>query len=118
MKKCGYCGHENDEALEACSQCGTPFERKPLTAEQRATVVMGVGFVFQFFARHILVNSSPGAPSGLLGLAMGVLGVGIMVWGCTRFAFAKGYSRWFGLLGLLSCLGPIVLYFLPRRPVA
>jgi 4-amino-4-deoxy-L-arabinose transferase-like glycosyltransferase len=87
-----------------------------MTAEQWATVVMGVGFVFQFFARHIMENSDPGARSGLLGVVVFVLGTAIMVWGCTRYAFAKGYPRWLGVLGLLSCLGPIVLYFLPKRP--
>jgi hypothetical protein len=115
MKKCGYCGHENDDGLAACSQCGTPFERAPMTPEQKATVIMGIGFVFQYLSRHILSSSDPGAASGLLGLAMLVVGAGIMVLGCSRYAFLKGYSRWLGLLGLLSCLGGIVLYFLPKR---
>src|SRR5688500_1284152 len=27
MKTCGYCGHENDAAVERCAQCGTAFRR-------------------------------------------------------------------------------------------
>jgi hypothetical protein len=116
VKKCGYCGLENNDEQMGCSQCGTPFERAPMTAEQRATVIMGIGFVFQYLSRYILKAGDPPTPWGWLGLAMLVAGVGTMVWGCTRYAFLKGYPRWLGLLGLLSCFGAIVLYFLPKRP--
>jgi hypothetical protein len=114
MKKCGYCGHGNDDPQTTCSECGTPFERAPLTDEQKASVLMGIGFVLQIIARQILLNSDPRAPSQFLGLAVLIVGVAVLVWGCRQYAFAKGYPRWLGWLGILSCLGPVALYLMPK----
>ena len=35
--------------------------------------------------------------------------------GLCYYAQAKGYSKWLGLLGLLSCIGLIILACLPDR---
>jgi hypothetical protein len=39
----------------------------------------------------------------------------IFIWGCGQYARAKGYSPWFGLLGLLSIVGLILLVFFPDK---
>jgi peptidoglycan/LPS O-acetylase OafA/YrhL len=49
-----------------------------------------------------------GAPAGLLGSVL-------LIMGCCFYAKAKGYAWWVGLLGLLSCIGLVVLYFLPDQ---
>ena len=49
--------------------------------------------------------------TGLMVLAGGVM----LVVGLCYYALAKGYSKWLGLLGLLSCIGLIVLACLPDR---
>jgi hypothetical protein len=32
-----------------------------------------------------------------------------------NYAEVKGYSKWLGLVGLLSCIGLLVLVFVPDR---
>lgn len=44
-----------------------------------------------------------------------LVGVAIFCWGCTRYARAKGYSPWIGLLCVFSLLGLLVLVLLPDR---
>ena len=41
-------------------------------------------------------------------------GIAIYVWGCCLLASSKGYSRAWGLLGLTSCLGLVLLALFPR----
>ena len=116
-KKCEYCGLANEATQQACSRCGTPFGHTPYTAEQWATLVMGAGMVIQILARYILEASAPGTRSGLGGLVVLLAGVVVMVLGCTRYASLKGYSPLLGALGLLSCVGALVLYLLPKHPI-
>lgn len=59
------------------------------------------------------------AKAGFLGWLVGgpaaLLGSVLLIMGCCFYAKAKGYAWWFGLLGLLSCIGLIVLYVLPDQ---
>jgi hypothetical protein len=75
---------------------------------------MGAGFTLQVIGRYIC-SASRDRASFSLGLALILLGAGIFVWACRRYAFSKGYPRWLGWLGLASCLGAIVLFLLPNR---
>jgi hypothetical protein len=115
-KKCEYCGLANEATQQACSRCGTPFGHTPYTAEQWATVVMGAGMVIQILARYIAASrtTSPPKPDRVPGALASVV---VMVLGCTRYASLKGYSPLLGALGLLSCVGALVLYLLPKRPI-
>jgi hypothetical protein len=49
------------------------------------------------------------------GLVFTIVGVMFFTWGCMNYAEGKGHSKWLGLLGLLSCIGLLVLIFLPDR---
>jgi hypothetical protein len=42
-------------------------------------------------------------------------GVCLFCWGCSNYSVGKGYSKWLGFLGLLSCIGLLVLMILPDR---
>jgi hypothetical protein len=59
------------------------------------------------------------AKAGFLGWLVGgpvaLIGSVLLIMGCCFYAKAKGYAWWFGLLGLLSCIGLIILYFLPDQ---
>ena len=59
------------------------------------------------------------AKAGFLGAMVGgpvaLLGSVLLIMGCCFYAKAKGYAWWFGLLGLLSCVGLVVLYLLPDQ---
>ena len=37
MKRCGYCGRENPDKSEHCSECGTALTESPLPAQKPAT---------------------------------------------------------------------------------
>jgi hypothetical protein len=36
MKKCSYCGRENDKEANHCKECGTPFPEEPKPADMEA----------------------------------------------------------------------------------
>ena len=42
-------------------------------------------------------------------------GAGFFIYGCCCYAIGKGYSGGFGLLGVLSLLGLIILVLLPDK---
>jgi hypothetical protein len=44
-----------------------------------------------------------------------LIGVGLWVVGCMKYALSKGYSQWLGLLGLAALIGLIVLAVLPDK---
>jgi hypothetical protein len=51
----------------------------------------------------------------LLGLLAIIVGFLFFMWGCSSYAQGKGYSQWFGALGLFSIFGLIVLVLLPDK---
>lgn len=54
------------------------------------------------------------AAAALGGLGIALFGTGLLIAGLAFSARVKGRSGWWGLLGLLSCLGLLVLYFIPK----
>jgi hypothetical protein len=85
----------------------------------KTNIGVGVGLVLQIAARF-LVNEGefgPRAPIGLvaLGFVIMVIGFAFFIWGCMNYAEGKGYSKQLGWLGLLSCLGLLVMVCLPDR---
>ena len=75
-------------------------------------VGIGVGIWFMGAGGSMARMGPEWAPSGL---ALGVVGWGILIFGCVCCARAKGYAGWFGLLGFLGLLGPLILFFFPDR---
>ena len=82
--------------------------------DQSAKAYVGViiGFIVQVVGRLIANISNEGV---IIGAIVGLGGVAIFVWGCVNLAAVKGYSKWLGLLGLLSCIGLVVLILLPDQ---
>lgn len=50
-----------------------------------------------------------------IGGALFLAGVGVMTWGCLAYAQGKCYPAVYGLLGLLSFLGMLILVLLPDK---
>lgn len=75
----------------------------------QTNIGVGLGLVLQI-AGNIMARSESTA---LIGLICALLGLALFIWGCMNYAEGKGHSKWLGLLGLLSCLGLIILIFLP-----
>jgi hypothetical protein len=76
-----------------------------------------VTFVIAGIVLQILggIFAKAGILGALLGWPVGALGSVLLIMGCCFYAKAKGYAWWLGLLGLLSCIGLLVLYVLPDR---
>jgi hypothetical protein len=89
-----------------------------MTREKRAALgTIGVGLAVA--AAGFVLNAMLGALSQRLGHAFSLLitfGNVIFVVGCISLAQAKGQPWYVGLLGLLSCLGLAILWFVvPER---
>jgi len=80
--------------------------------EKKTKTNIGVGFgiVLQIAGR---VLAYMGGVVAILGLILILVGAASFIWGCMNYAEGKGHSKWLGLLGLLSCLGLIILICLP-----
>ncbi len=77
-----------------------------------AIQVLGQVFKFLFQAGYY---EGPFDPMAVLGQAITFVGLLIMVWACMSTCVEKGYSKWLGLLGLLSCVGLLVVLVLPEK---
>lgn len=65
----------------------------------------GAGFLLQAMGRNV---------SGLGGSMVVLVGSAAFVTGLVLYAQMRGRSGWWGLLGLLSCVGLLVLLVLPK----
>jgi hypothetical protein len=74
--------------------------------KRNSNIGVGVGILLS------IIGNSMGSGLGMILLIAGTVA---FIWGCSEFAQAKGYSPWFGALGLLSLLGLIVLVLLPNK---
>jgi hypothetical protein len=86
-----------------------------MNTKLRKTAISGLVLGFAISAVGFVANALLGAMSARLGHAMSLLivfGDVIFLVGCINLARAKGQPWYLGLLGLLSCLGLAVLWFL------
>jgi len=97
-------------------------ERKAL--QTKGAIFIIVGLVTSIGARVLgLVlttgtNDSPTDMNPILAIFILIASiVGLVCWfiGLSAYARSKGYSSWYSLLGLLSCIGLIILAVLPDR---
>jgi predicted alpha/beta hydrolase len=73
----------------------------------RQSLAIGVGgMVMQIVGSNI---------GGIAGMALSLLGLCSLFCGYGLYAKMKGRSPWWGVVGLFSCVGLIVLYFLPTE---
>jgi hypothetical protein len=96
-----------------------PNAAPPLTPERRAEVDSELkrlnrmsfmlalpGFAFQGFSRSM---------EGGIALLVSLLGTALVISGLVFYAKLRGRHPAWSVLGLASCLGLLVLYFLPKR---
>ena len=78
-----------------------------LPEEKRKTNMgVGMGILLQLVAGTL---KAPLAPFVVL------LGLACFIWGCSRYMRGKGHHPAWGLLGLLSIIGLVILIFFPDR---
>ncbi len=88
-------------------------------ALNRKSLTFGIpGIILQIVGNVVVRLQDPAAPNLLItlaGVAIALTGTGLLIYGLSFYARAKGHSGWLGLLGLLSCLGLIILAAMPDR---
>lgn len=81
----------------------------------RTSLLWGVpGLIIQAIA-YVLAINSRNPVVALLYLLLTFVGTGLLLVGLAHYAKAKGHSPWWGLAGLLSCIGIVVLAALSDR---
>ena len=85
-----------------------------MLAEKKRDTNVGVG---GGLALQLLGNvlQAQGGAMVVIGLVLLLVGLVLFIWGCMSYCEGKGYSKWLGLLGLLSIIGLLVLVLLPDR---
>ncbi|MFZ5867187.1 MAG: hypothetical protein ACOYXY_14980 [Thermodesulfobacteriota bacterium] len=80
----------------------------------RTNIGVGIGVVLSI-ASAILMQPGAHFVMNQLGILCLVVGTILFVWGCWSYAQGKGYHGAWGLLGLLSCVGLVILVLFPDR---
>jgi hypothetical protein len=78
--------------------------------KSKTNLGVGLGILLQITGNVLAGTSEAGA---IPGYVLTFIGTVFFVWGCMNYAEGKGHSKWLGLLGLISCLGLVILIFLP-----
>ena len=91
-----------------------PSARRLLSFNSQATMGIVPGIIMQFFGKTLRDNAH-GQGVLVVALVLSVAGFVAFIWGCVGYSEGKGYTKWLGALGLLSCLGLLVLVVLPDR---
>jgi hypothetical protein len=81
--------------------------------KRKTNIGVGIGFLALAFGNYAIRTGSLGGP--IVGLMLCLLGIPLFLWGCGQYAQGKGYSPYWGALGLLYILGLLVLVLMPDR---
>jgi hypothetical protein len=80
---------------------------------RNTNIGVGIGVVALTLGNYLMRTASFGGP--IVGYVVCLLGVPLFLWGCGQYALGKGYSAYWGALGLLYLLGLLVLAFMPDK---
>ena len=133
---CPKCNTPKDNE-EQCSQCGVYFhkmssangndessiedEDDELFDEERhtasklfntSTILLVVIFIID---NYLSGRTLAGFSNIDIGYIPYIVAHAFLVYTCAKFADVKGYSQWFGLLGLLSIVGVAIMLLLPDK---
>jgi hypothetical protein len=74
---------------------------------------VGVGWIVIALSNYVIRTGAFGGP--IVGYVVLLTGIALFLWGCGQYAQGKGYSQYWGALGLLYLLGLLVLVFMPDK---
>ena len=98
-------GHWSPSAVTVSPEQATAIQRELKRLNGLSFSLAIPGFILQVMGQN---------QAGFLGWLISLAGTTLVIGGLTFYARMRGRSPVFGLLGLLSCLGLLVLYFLPK----
>jgi hypothetical protein len=100
-----------DDGTVAPKMTITPAQSSTLEATLKRLNAISLGLGIPALILQSAGNTMGGGIGGLLALA----GTLMLICGLAFYAQYRGRHWAFGFLGLLSCIGLFVLYFLPKR---
>jgi hypothetical protein len=80
--------------------------------KRKTNIGVGLGMGLQIASRALTPQGGGLAP---LAIVLVVGGIILFIWGCMSYAKGKGYNGAWGLLGLLSIIGLIILVLMPDK---
>ncbi len=118
---CASCSAPVPGGLEACPHCGADagesLRERAVRRFRRAklglTLLLVAGFLLNMLGDD-LVDWLGGAKKGPAAIGMRLSGTMVLVLGGVFYARLKGRSGWWGLIGLLNCIGYIVLLWMDK----
>ena len=82
--------------------------------KNKTNIGVGLGLVINIIG-SILSRQIENPAISILGSLLLIVGSVIFIWGCWNYAKGKGYHGAWGLLGLLSCIGLVILVLFPDK---
>ena len=79
--------------------------------KRNTNIGVGIGWLLSVFANVMHKQNYP----PIMVLPVFVAAAALFLWGCSQYAKGKGYSGWWGALGLLYLIGLVVLVFMRDR---
>ena len=79
--------------------------------KRNTNIGVGIGVPLEVAGSLMMEKPSLELWASILFLA----GVVFFIWGCINYAVGKGHSKVMGLLGILSCIGLVILVLLPDK---
>jgi hypothetical protein len=81
--------------------------------QKKTNIGVAIGLIVSIAGRLLMKSEEPSLV--LLGALAAIAGTVVFIWGCWHYALGKGYHGAWGLLGLFSFVGLIVLVLFPDR---
>ena len=80
--------------------------------KKKTNIGVGLGIIIQIIAN---VVSAGGEGNIIIGGLLGFVGTVFFIYGCVSYAKGKGHHGAWGILGLFSIIGLIILVLFPDR---
>ena len=81
--------------------------------QSKTNLGVGIGILAQAIAKFALIPK--GGAMEVVGWVVLLGGLAVFIWGCCAYMKGKGYHPAFGVLGILSLLGLIVMIVFPDK---
>jgi len=81
--------------------------------KRNTNIGVGIGWLVLTVGNIAVRTGSLGGP--VVGYLMCLIGLVLFLWGCGQYARGKGYSVYWGALGLLYIIGLLVLVLMPDK---
>ena len=81
--------------------------------KKKTNIGVGLGILFQIIGKVVSADSGDGGL--VIGGLLGLVGSGFFIWGCVSYIKGKGHHGAWGILGLFSIIGLIILALFPDK---